>query len=84
MAIRYNETRQPKMFDAPSVKIWPDPIPVTVSHKPVEKRGRGRPPSGKSTVNIRLYDTVLAHYRATGPGWQSRLNDALRKAIGLM
>jgi len=23
---------------------------------------------------------VLAHFRATGPGWQSRINAALRKA----
>ena len=25
----------------------------------------------------------LAHFRATGPGWQSRINEALRKAAGL-
>jgi hypothetical protein len=26
---------------------------------------------------------VIAHFRATGPGWQSRINDALRKAARL-
>jgi len=26
---------------------------------------------------------VIAYFRATGPGWQSRINDALRKAAGL-
>jgi uncharacterized protein (DUF4415 family) len=25
----------------------------------------------------------LAHFRETGPGWQSRINAALRKAAGL-
>ncbi|HVX80091.1 MAG TPA: BrnA antitoxin family protein, partial [Devosiaceae bacterium] len=26
---------------------------------------------------------VLAYFRAEGPGWQSRINAALRKAAGL-
>jgi hypothetical protein len=26
---------------------------------------------------------VLAHFRATGPGWQRRINDMLRKAAKL-
>jgi uncharacterized protein (DUF4415 family) len=34
-------------------------------------------------VNLRLDPDVLAHFRATGPGWQSRINEALRKAAGL-
>jgi uncharacterized protein (DUF4415 family) len=46
---------------------------------------RGRPPKAapKEAVNIRLDPDVLAHFRATGPGWQSRINEALRKAAGL-
>ena len=45
----------------------------------------GRPKSDdpKQALNIRLDSDVLAHYRATGPGWQTRINDALRKAAGL-
>jgi uncharacterized protein (DUF4415 family) len=34
-------------------------------------------------VNIRLDPEVLAYFRATGRGWQSRINEALRKAVGL-
>lgn len=34
-------------------------------------------------VNIQLDPDVLAYFRATGPGWQSRINEALRKAAGL-
>jgi uncharacterized protein (DUF4415 family) len=26
---------------------------------------------------------VLEYFRKTGPGWQSRINEALRKAAGL-
>jgi len=45
-------------------------------------RPRGRPKSAspKQAVNIRLDADVVAYYRATGPGWQSRINAALRKA----
>jgi uncharacterized protein (DUF4415 family) len=39
--------------------------------------------AAKEAVNIRLDPDVLAHFRATGPGWQSRINGALRKAAGL-
>jgi uncharacterized protein (DUF4415 family) len=48
-------------------------------------RPRGRPKSAapKKAVNIRLDADLLAHYRATGPGWQSRINTALRKAARL-
>jgi uncharacterized protein (DUF4415 family) len=45
---------------------------------------RGRPPgSTKRLVSLRLDKAVLDAFRATGPGWQSRINQALRKAAGL-
>lgn len=41
----------------------------------------GRPRgSSKEPVTIRLDSDVLERFRATGPGWQTRINDALRKA----
>ncbi len=40
-------------------------------------------PAGKETVTIRLDRDVLAHFQDDGPGWQDRLNAALRKATGL-
>jgi uncharacterized protein (DUF4415 family) len=46
---------------------------------------RGRPPSDapKEAISLRLDPDVVAHYRATGPGWQSRINAVLRKAAKL-
>lgn len=45
---------------------------------------RGRPPgSAKRLVSLRLDQAVIDHFRAEGPGWQSRLNEALRKVAGL-
>jgi uncharacterized protein (DUF4415 family) len=40
-------------------------------------------PAGKETVTIRIDRDVLAHFQEDGPGWQDRLNAALRKAVGL-
>ena len=47
---------------------------------------RGRPPlrdCAKQQVTLRLDPDVVEKFRAEGPGWQGRINDALRKAVGL-
>ena len=45
--------------------------------------GRPKKLSPKEVVNIRLDPDVVAHFRAGGAGWQSRINAALRKVAGL-
>jgi uncharacterized protein (DUF4415 family) len=47
------------------------------------RRGRPKSDAPKRATSLRLDPDVLDHYRATGPGWQSRINQALRKAAGL-
>ena len=47
---------------------------------------RGRPPLGdraKRQVTLRLDPEVIERFREGGPGWQGRINAALRKAVGL-
>jgi len=46
------------------------------------RRGRGRPKSErpKQQITLRIDRDVLDKFRATGEGWQSRINQALRKA----
>jgi uncharacterized protein (DUF4415 family) len=48
-------------------------------------RPAGRPKKAvpKEAVNIRLDPDVVAHFRAGGAGWQSRINAALRKVAGI-
>jgi uncharacterized protein (DUF4415 family) len=46
-------------------------------------RGRPKAKNPKRAVSLRLDADVLAHYRRTGRGWQSRINAALRKAARL-
>jgi uncharacterized protein (DUF4415 family) len=46
-------------------------------------RTRGRPlGSGKKEpIKVRIDKDILAHFRATGRGWQTRLNDTLRASL---
>jgi uncharacterized protein (DUF4415 family) len=39
-------------------------------------------PGIKEQVTLRIDQDVLEHFRSGGPGWQDRINDALRKAAG--
>jgi uncharacterized protein (DUF4415 family) len=39
-------------------------------------------PGVKEQVSLRIDQDVLEYFREGGPGWQERINDALRKAAG--
>jgi uncharacterized protein (DUF4415 family) len=39
-------------------------------------------PGVKELVSLRIDQDVLEHFQSDGPGWQERINDALRKATG--
>jgi uncharacterized protein (DUF4415 family) len=45
------------------------------------RRGRPKSPAPKKQVTLRLDADVLEGMRATGPGWQTRANEALRKWV---
>ena len=46
-------------------------------------RGRGRPPVAvkRPTLNMRVDADVLDAFKATGTGWQTRINAVLRNAV---
>jgi uncharacterized protein (DUF4415 family) len=44
------------------------------------ERGRPRAEKPKQQVTLRIDRDVIEKFRATGQGWQSRINEALRKA----
>ena len=46
-------------------------------------RGRGRPPVSvkRPTLNMRVDAEVLEAFKATGQGWQTRINAVLRDAV---
>lgn len=47
------------------------------------RRGRGRPAVAvkRPTLNMRVDAEVLDAFKATGPGWQTRINALLRDAV---
>jgi uncharacterized protein (DUF4415 family) len=49
------------------------------------RRGRGRPKldAPKEAINLRLDADILTALRAHGPGWQTRVNEILRSALGI-
>ena len=49
------------------------------------KPGPGRPKleNPKKRVTLRLDPDVVERFQAGGPGWHSRMNAALRKAVGV-
>ena len=52
--------------------------------KPAEVSASKRPPLPypKEVVSLRIDRDVLEHYQEAGPGWQERINAALRNAAG--
>jgi uncharacterized protein (DUF4415 family) len=47
------------------------------------RRGRPRSENPKQHISLRVDADVIERFRATGPGWQGRINAALRKSVGL-
>ncbi|GJE46523.1 BrnA antitoxin family protein [Methylobacterium soli] len=40
-------------------------------------------PGARESVTLRLDSAVLEHFQKDGPGWQDRINAALKKLAGL-
>jgi uncharacterized protein (DUF4415 family) len=84
---RRNETLE-DVWDAEDVPATDEMLarlaPMPQDTKEAFRRARGaqKAPT-KQLVSLRLDRDVLEHFRASGEGWQSRLNAALRKAAGL-
>jgi uncharacterized protein (DUF4415 family) len=59
-------------------KPAPSPAP-----EPVRAAKPAGPPVSKELVSIKLDSDLLAFFQEDGPGWQERINAALRKAAGI-
>lgn len=59
-------------FKAMTAKPAPGPAPA--APKPVA-------PPARETVSLRLDRAVLDHFQADGPGWQDRINAALKALV---
>ncbi|TNC15855.1 hypothetical protein FF100_00885 [Methylobacterium terricola] len=67
-------------FRAVTRKTPEGPAPDAKAVKPAAKAAV---PGLRETVSLRLDRDVLDRFQEEGPGWQERINAALRKAAGL-
>jgi len=54
-------------------------VTVKVAEAPAKKTAL---PGVKELVSLRIDQDVLEYFQEGGPGWQDRINDALRKSAG--
>jgi uncharacterized protein (DUF4415 family) len=63
----------------------PDATPFTDAEweqgKPLVRRGRPLGSGSKTQVTLRLDVEVIQKFKASGDGWQTRINDALKSWI---
>lgn len=62
----------------PAAEVLPDLFGSQVASEMLKPRGRPKATMAKVHVNIRLDADVLKTFKATGPGWQTRINEVLR------
>lgn len=82
MAIRVAKSaREPKLDRAEVVEIATAAATAAVANalRSGAEAKRGRPASGKVVVTLRLEPEIIERFKATGPGWQARMNDVLRR-----
>lgn len=78
-------SREDKAITA-AAKSDPDAQPLTPrqlkSMVPIRAlRGRPKSASAKQLVSVRYSQEVLAYFKSTGEGWQSRMNSVLREYV---
>ncbi|TKT45330.1 BrnA antitoxin family protein [Rhizobiaceae bacterium LC148] len=74
MAIRIVPAPEPKPTDL---------VQQVMDHQAEKKRKRSPNGSPKQLLSLRVDPDVVAWFKSTGEGWQSRMNDALREAADL-
>lgn len=65
----------------PAAEVLPSDLVSILPKRNPGQRGPQKQPT-KDQVTLRLDHDVVEHFKATGQGWQSRINATLREAIG--
>jgi len=64
---------------AESTTLEQSPLPEAFKH--AARRGRPASDNPKQAISIRLSPEVIAHFRATGKGWQTRIDTVLKDFV---
>jgi uncharacterized protein (DUF4415 family) len=70
-------TKEEMVRARPFAEVFPD-----LARSIKKGRGPGKKPT-KRLVSLRLSPDVLDHFKAKGPGWQTKIDETLRKAAKL-
>jgi uncharacterized protein (DUF4415 family) len=68
--------------DAEAARAWLAQADL-VRHGRVVRRGKRGPQKAptKKLVSLRLSPEVIDHFKSTGPGWQTRIDNTLKESI---
>lgn len=86
MSIKFAPTKAPDDWLKPEKPKLSEPPKSLIPAPEYQTTKRlGRKPSGnaKKLLTLRLDPDVVAFYRGSGEGWQTRINEILRKNAGL-
>lgn len=73
-------------FKAATTKPAPAPAaakPAAPAPAPVAGQSTALVPGAREMVTLRIDRAVLEHFQKDGPGWQDRVNAALKTVVGL-
>ncbi|CAN5308882.1 BrnA antitoxin family protein [soil metagenome] len=78
----WNSVDSPELSDAQIAKGKPFVQALPEAARKILKKLAGRPKlaAPKQAISIRLDPGVVEKFKATGPKWQSRINDVLKRA----
>jgi uncharacterized protein (DUF4415 family) len=62
-------------------EVLPELFGSAVAAKMVKPRGRPKTGRARALISLRVPQDTLKRWKATGPGWQTRMSEALTKAL---
>ena len=82
-ALRKNPEWTAKMVAEarPAKEVLPKIFGARTAAAMLRPRGRPKSPDSKVAISLRLTPETLARWKATGPGWQTRMADVLRESV---
>ena len=63
----------------PAAEVLPGLIGKTAAARLLKPRGRPKSPDAKVSISLRIPPDTLARWKASGPGWQTRMAAALAR-----
>ncbi len=65
----------------PAREVLPKIFGARTAAAMLKPRGRPKSPDSKVAISLRLSPDTLARWKATGPGWQTRMAEVLRETV---